>query len=186
MTTIEQLQALEALRVNGTLTEVEFQHEKAKVLGQDIGTSVGEVKRSWWRLNALQWVALSLLLLIGGSVFLQWWSDRGRGRNYNELDYRLSAEEFPMPKPVVTESHWEEGNSTIWDFKRTIVGTIRNKGVDGYVNIVASARQGTKEFERKDRRFLNSEEECTVRYEFDEIESGHGTYTGSISITPSR
>lgn len=174
MTTIEQLQALEALRINGTLTEAEFQREKAKVLGHDVGTSIGQVKRPWWRLNALQWVALSLLLLIGGSIFLQSLPNRFNLKDRGLIGNMLS------PNPVVVEFHFEDGNSTIWDFKRTIVGTIRNKGADGFVNINAHITQGSKEFNRNDRLYLNHEEERTVRYEFDEVEAGNGVMHGNL------
>lgn len=206
MSIIEDLERLAQLRERGILSEEEFQQEKKKILDQrDADRSLqgrGSVTPSaptielppqpeiQHRREANQQkpskgtaktMVLSATVIIGVIIAIRMIASvagdpaSGRGERLHQLAVM-------SPDPVVTQQNVDDSESSIWDVSRTLTGKVRNKGGDGYVLIKGCLQQGGKYFERQERRYLNREEECSVKYTFDEVTAGGGDMRAWIEV----
>ncbi len=65
---------------------------------------------------------------------------------------------------------------------QTLVGRVRNKGADGYVLIKGVLEQGGRYYHHEERRYLNRDEECAVKFTFNEVTAGGGDISAHLEV----
>lgn len=167
MSVSEELQRLAALRDQKILTESEFDHEKAKLLGETISNSPEKDNPNRLRLVN---VVIAVAIVIGGLFVFH------IVRNSN--GFKGSGVSIPgiseRPNPVVLEWSGNDDKSSIWDAVYSLKGRVKNKGTAGYVMIYGNVEQKGKTFKRHDRRWMEREEVVNISFDFEEIEAGSG------------
>ncbi len=199
MSRTDDLERLARLHDQGVLSNEEFLIEKRRVLqhtDESVHTAISSEPAGVWvateslakparpdKAGAVFKIIRNFLLLalIGaGALFVVY--VLGRSLSDSGAGEALRHVAASRPEPVVIEQDLNDSESSIWDASCTLVGRVRNKGADGYVLIKGVVQQQGKTFERQERRYLNREEDCAVKYTFDEVTAGGGTMQGRIEV----
>lgn len=76
------------------------------------------------------------------------------------------------PQPVVVTFDCDNKEASLFEYRITVRGIIRNTGADGYVRARITVTQGGRDFTRYDRRYMRKDEEWQIVKTFEEPESG--------------
>tara|TARA_B110000240_G_scaffold197926_1_gene255194 strand:+ start:1705 stop:2667 length:963 start_codon:yes stop_codon:yes gene_type:complete len=75
---------------------------------------------------------------------------------------------FP-PEPNIIHSEANSDSSTLFEYSTKVIGTVMNKGGDGYIVIKASVYQNKKRFTKSKQLYLLSNESEDFEFIFDEV-----------------
>lgn len=129
----------------------------------------------------LAWIVAGIVILFVGAVLIV----RLDAVHDENAALRSAAARIPeppkSPRPLVVE-HTGEGRYQGFEYVAVVKGTVRNKGVGGYVIIRAEVNQGDKILRREQRVYMDAEEQRSVRFELDEVDAGSWQY--SVTAEP--